>query len=371
MALYSSTMVEQKPVPLFFAFPDGIFQYVCSECNALCCRGQGFGGNVEREMGFLLKTYPELASMVTGRQRDIIDVATPLGRCFFLQDNNLCRIQAEHGAARKPGVCTIFPFNRFTRIGDTVLVSPHFMCPLRIEIPAQPGPGTGTHSIIEASIRDSAMLEPRYVAWYLGASKLPQGETAKSALLHETEFRTHVSDAVGKATLMELLVAAGGKKKELQDVVKRSARLMAWAPAARVTGRDRIDDVLIAMSQSLLLGPRILPRNQGLQVLALCERLVRTAFTPAMPPPQPQAVYGVLQHALPLLRMLTETELKVPRKKVKPAFGQPELVFASFMLFRDIERIGHLPAMESAFKRLASPADRAVLAHHLASVTRA
>lgn len=371
MALYSSSMVEQKPVPLFFAFPDGVFQYVCAECNALCCRGQGFGGNVEREMGFLLKTYPEMASMVTGRQRDIIDVATPLGRCFFLQDNNLCRIQAEHGAARKPGVCTIFPFNRFTRIGDTVLISPHFLCPLRVEVPARPGPGTGTHSIIETSIRDSAMLEARYIKWYLGASKLPSGETANSVLVREAEFRAQATAALGKARFMDLLVAAGGRRRELQDMVKRSARLMAWAPAARSDGPDRIDDVLIAMSQSLLLGPRILPQDQRLQVLALCERLVRTAFTPAMPTPQPQAIYGVLQHALPVLRMLTEAKLAVPRKKPKPPFGRPELVFAGFMLFRDIERIGHLPALESAFKRLALPADRSVLAHHLASITRA
>lgn len=365
-------MIEQKPVPLFFAFPDGVFHFVCAECNALCCRGQGIGGNVEREMGFLLKTYPELSTMVTQRQRNLIDIATPLGCCLFLQDDNLCRIHAEHGISKKPGVCTIFPFNRFTRIGSTVFVSPHFLCPLRIEVPGRLGRVEGTHATLEASLRESAMLEPDHVASYFGASKLPRGETAKSVIERETRFRVGTSDALGRAKFMELLIASGGNRNELQLFVERAARLMAWVPAPAADSRDRIDDLMVAMAQSLLLGPRILPRDQALRVLALGERLVRTTFTSARREPQPQAVYSVMEQALPALRLLSRSdeELKLPRKVPKLPFGQPELVFAGFKLFRDLEKMGVYPALEIAFKRLTSASDRTVLANHLAAVAR-
>ena len=48
---------DNQAVSLFFAFPDGVYHYVCAECTALCCRGQGFGGSLEREMRTLLQIY--------------------------------------------------------------------------------------------------------------------------------------------------------------------------------------------------------------------------------------------------------------------------------------------------------------------------
>ncbi len=370
---YTPRVPDPRPVSLFFAFPDGVFHYVCAECNALCCRGQGFGGNVEREMGFLLKTYPGLSALVTMRHRDLIDISTPLGRCFFLQDDNRCRIQAEHGSSKKPGVCLVFPFNRFTRVGTTVFVTPHFMCPLRVETPASPGRVSGTHAVLDATIRESAMLDPKYVEWYLSAAKLPEGETAKETLARQSRFRETVSAAIGRERFIDLLVASGGDRKDLAAVVKRTTRLMGWAPEQHPSGsRDSIDDVMIALAQPLLIGPKILPHDQGLRVLALSERFVRTVFSPGLPAPQPQAIHSVIQQVFPVLRMLTsgDEKPKLPRKTPKPQFGQPDLVFAHFMLFRDLKRMGTFPALEIAFKKLKSPADRTALANHLAAFIR-
>jgi hypothetical protein len=73
---------ENDLMDIFFAFPDGVFHHVCAECTALCCRGQGFAGSLKREMNFVFRNYPPLASLVTEREGDIVTVATPTGQGF-------------------------------------------------------------------------------------------------------------------------------------------------------------------------------------------------------------------------------------------------------------------------------------------------
>src|ERR1700757_4272573 len=98
---------REGSVPLFFAFPDGVFHHVCAECNALCCRGGGFGGSMKREMPFLLRRYPALSSVVTGCSGDVLHLTNPVDRCFFLSGKNLCQIEVDHGKSKKPGICTV------------------------------------------------------------------------------------------------------------------------------------------------------------------------------------------------------------------------------------------------------------------------
>src|SRR5215510_6203950 len=162
-------------VPLFFAFPDGVLNYVCAEGTALCCRGQGFAGSVKREMDVLFRKYPPLAGMVIERQRTIVTCSTPTGRCFFLRQDNLCQIEVENGRGFKPGVCLLFPFNDFYRIGNTVAVAPHFLCPLRLSLPAEPNRVEGSHAKIEQTIRETALLEPEYVKRFVTDVTLPAG----------------------------------------------------------------------------------------------------------------------------------------------------------------------------------------------------
>jgi Fe-S-cluster containining protein len=75
----------------------------------------------------LVQLYPALESMAVARHGNILSFATPTGRCHFLEPDNLCRIEKEHGKQQKPGVCMLFPFNVFTRIGKTIAISPHFI----------------------------------------------------------------------------------------------------------------------------------------------------------------------------------------------------------------------------------------------------
>src|SRR5436190_18591512 len=142
---------------IFFAFPDGVLDYVCAECTALCCRGQGFAGSTKREMNFLFRKYPPLAGMVIMRESSVVTCSTPAGRCFFLRNDNLCQIEVENGKKFKPGVCLLFPFNDFYRIGKTVVVAPHFLCPLRLKLPAEPGRVEGTHAKVDAMVRETEL----------------------------------------------------------------------------------------------------------------------------------------------------------------------------------------------------------------------
>src|SRR5437764_772500 len=86
------TMLSDSP-DLYFAFPDGVLHHACPECTALCCRGQGFAGSAKREMNFIFKNYPQFGGMVQEREGDVVTCATPMGRCFFLRDDNLCQIE--------------------------------------------------------------------------------------------------------------------------------------------------------------------------------------------------------------------------------------------------------------------------------------
>jgi hypothetical protein len=364
--------VVQKPVPLFFGFPDGVFHYVCAECDARCCRGQGFGGSLTREMGFLFQEYPGLATMTHMRQRDLMDVATPAGSCFFLRGDNLCQIEVEHGRSRKPGVCLVFPFNRFVRIGNTIVVTPHILCPLRVQVPARPGVYTGTHAALEATIRESEMLDEKYVKWYLHSATLPPKETSESVLKQHAQFRETCAAAIGNSRFIDVLTASGANVKELSAFLNRTATLMHWSQPQTSTKRDGIDDVLIALAQPMLVEWTSSPRPRALRALALGERLIRTLFTVQIDPPRPQAIYSVLHQSIAVLSLLSygdERTTNAPRKRKAP-FGNSELVFASFIAQRDMKSQGVFSALEKAFKHLPSPADRTVLTHHLAQVVR-
>jgi hypothetical protein len=63
---------QKNSVPLYMAFADGVYHYVCAECNALCCRGQGFGGNLKREIQPLFNHYPALESMAYMRKGNFV-----------------------------------------------------------------------------------------------------------------------------------------------------------------------------------------------------------------------------------------------------------------------------------------------------------
>src|SRR5206468_8302170 len=244
---------QEGSVPIFFAFPDGVLHYVCAECTALCCRGQGFAGNVKREMDFLFRKYPPLAGMVTERQKNIVTCATPAGRCFFLRHDNLCQIEVENGRAYKPGVCMLFPFNDFYRIGNTVAIAPHFLCPMRLSLPAQPDGVEGSHAKIHQTIRETALLEPDFVRRFMPDLTLPAGLAAIDALNREIEFRDRCAAALGRRRFETTVEESSANPADLQSFRKRVTELMAWSTPRPSAARDEIDGLLLALAPAIRL----------------------------------------------------------------------------------------------------------------------
>ncbi len=118
---------------VWFTFPDGVFSYECRGCGD-CCKGLGIGFDAASgELDALLDAYPPLLAFV--RQRgEAWTAINPRGRCFFLDEGGMCRVEVERGREAKPAACRLFPFNRVFRLGGWTIVDYNsVICPLRAE----------------------------------------------------------------------------------------------------------------------------------------------------------------------------------------------------------------------------------------------
>jgi hypothetical protein len=355
---------ENDLMDIFFAFPDGVFHHVCAECTALCCRGQGFAGSLKREMNFVFRNYPQLASLVTEREGDIVTVATPTGRCFFLRNDNLCQIELDHGRARKPGICLLFPFNDFSRIGNTLVVAPHFMCPLRLNLPAAPGKVEGTHANVAKAIKETNLGEADYVRGFVGTAKLPPGKTATEVLKREREFCNRCTESLGKAQFRDVLAASSEDPSALWAFRKRVAKLLGWTLPAQQDSRDALDDILIASAPAYRVESLFLTDEALLRFLSLSELLVRRVYSMSIGAPTLQGVFGVIEDMRPALRLLAWGDAKPPLKKVSlksPEFGDSNLVDSAQKFLNWMPVKGVLPALEKALPPEFKPADRIVV----------
>lgn len=346
----TATTIDSNDI--FFAFPDGVFHHVCAECTALCCRGQGFAGSLKREMNFIFKNYPPLASLVTEREGDVVTVATPAGRCFFLRNDNLCQIELDHGRARKPGICLLFPFNDFSRIGNTLVVAPHFMCPLRLNLPASPGKVEGTHSSVAKAIQETAMGEADYVRGFVGTAKLPTGRTAQEILQRERSFRDMCSEALGRAKFRDVVEENSASPAELRSFRKRVAKLLSWSVPAQTEDRDGIDDILIASASAYRLESLYHTDEGLLRFLTLAELMARRVYQMSLSPATLQGVYGVIEDMRPALRLLAWDDEQPPLKKVvlkTPEFGDTKLMASAQKFLNLMPSRGVIPALEKAF----------------------
>ncbi|MBL9014577.1 MAG: YkgJ family cysteine cluster protein [Myxococcales bacterium] len=115
---------------LYFTWPDRRFRYECRGCGA-CCKGHGIGLDVAGgQLVQLVARRPEIAAFLR-RRGDAITAFNPRDRCWFLEDDGLCRVEVEDGRAAKPASCRLFPFNRVFRIGSyTVVDYNSVICPL-------------------------------------------------------------------------------------------------------------------------------------------------------------------------------------------------------------------------------------------------
>jgi Fe-S-cluster containining protein len=114
----------------YFTWPDGRLRYECRGCGA-CCKGHGIGIDVTAgQLVQLVGKRPELAAFVR-RRGDAVTAFNPRDRCWFLEDDGLCRVEVEDGRAAKPASCRLFPFNRVFHIGATMVVDYNsVICPL-------------------------------------------------------------------------------------------------------------------------------------------------------------------------------------------------------------------------------------------------
>jgi Fe-S-cluster containining protein len=358
-----ASLPGKKPVPLFFAFPDGVFHHVCAECNALCCRaGWGFAGSLKREMPYLLKHYPALSTMVKGREGNLLHFSTAIAGCFFLNAGNLCQIEVDHGKSRKPGVCAVFPFNSFKRIGATVAVMPHFFCPLRIELPARPGKFEGTHATIEQNIRNSALIDADHVESQMRDTKLHPAETTASVLTRETRFRDTCARALGRARFQDTVMSESANPKLLEATVSRAIKLMGWDSGGRRHSHS-LDNLLLAMAPVQRTETLHLSSEQMLAALLLGERAALQALSLSNAPPTPQAVYEVIQNVGCSIRVLARGDdvPRIPSGINSVQFGASELSFVYHVALERIARDGTLTGLEKTFKRRVSAADRAVI----------
>ncbi len=357
---------RERSVPLFFAFPDGVFHHVCAECNALCCRGGGFGGSMKREMPFLLRRYPALSTAVAGCSGDVLHLTNPVDRCFFLSDKNLCQIEVDHGKSKKPGVCTVFPFNSFRRIGGAIAVSPHFACPLRLQLPSRPGEVEGTHKTIERAIRNSRLLEPAQVNAQMPATRLHKTETSSSVLSREKRFRNFCASALGRLSFRDVVLAVSKDPQSLERRIFRAVDLMCWKQA-RAGVPPGLDDILLAMASALRIEALHLSSEDILASLLIAERAVLQACAIGNYSPSPQGVYAILQNLGPALRLLAYGERfpQVPQSINKSPFGACELSFRYAVALTRMSKEGNLNALEKTFTNVVSPADRKLIVQQL------
>jgi hypothetical protein len=310
--------------------------------------------------------------MAVTRKGDIVSFANPAGGCFFLDSDNLCRIEKEHGKKLKPGVCVLFPFNVFTRIGNTVVVSPHFMCPLRLQVPARPGEVQGTHSSIKAAIRESELLSNEATLDRTSGVLLPPSLDATSVIKREERFRDTCSRALGLETFRNTLRSQSEEHGTQDDFLPRAAGVMGLDGLSRSSARDYIDDLLLALAPPLRLSLLTLRSEAMLRALALAELILRqtTSLSPA--PPTLQGAYQILTAVGGAIRLLARGNEPVERHRLSrlksPQFGDPELTFAAFGFYRGLESgTGVLGLLERLIPRAMTLTDRSVLLNQLGS----
>ena len=353
---------------LYFAFPDGVFNYVCAECTALCCKGHGFGGSLEKEFRPLFVLYPQIESMAIQRQGDYVEFATPTSGCVLLDSDNWCRIEKEHGKAAKPSICNLFPFNGFMQVGKAIAVRPHFLCPLRIEVPARPGYVQGTHATLETSIRNSPIINSEFMSSHKPPLGMNPSVKADSALEREANFRDICSLGLGQNSFAEVLRKASTDPDALDRFVIRAAQVLGLT--VQRYPRDSVDDLLIALASPLRLEMLHLSSEAILRALALGEIIFRQAHSLSRIPLTPQGAYGILTRFGPTLRLLAHgdepVELPDKAKVVSPQFGDADLIFAAFLAIRDARGSGGvLNALEKSIRPSFTVSDRAILINQI------
>ena len=361
-----------QDLSLFMAFPDGALHYVCAECTALCCRGYGFSGSLKREMTVLLSTYPQLGASVVSRRGSMLMLNTISGSgCVFLDDDNRCGIEKDLGKDLKPGVCALFPFNKFTRIENVIVVSPHFLCPLRMQVPARPGEVEGSHEKIEAAVFASGLLDPEYISTHTPSVPIHPELGVEELIKREESFRDACSRGLGLEKFTDVIASCSSEPQALRETTKRAAGILGASEQAERHDRDEIDDMLMVLAPTYRLSFIRLSSENILRALAIGEVLVREIAAITGARISLQGVNSILENKAPIARLLGRGDetiaLADPQSVQSPQFGDSGMFFAAFTALRSITSGSSIfDALEAPLANL-SLSDRSALLFELAS----
>lgn len=357
-------------IDVFLAFPDGVYHYVCAECTAICCKGHGLSARKE-ELPVLLTRYPAMESLAFGRTGSVVTLSTLVNTCVLLDTDDLCRIEKDLGKDAKPALCKLFPFNTYKRIGKTIAVYPHFLCPFRLQIPAQPGKVEGTHALIGPAFRSSGLFEPAFVNANVPPMLLHRSLDADQVIARERAFLDKCSRALGNRTFYEVLRRSSSDAKSLGPFLSRSERVLALPHYKRKSEPDLIDNIMTALASPLRLQMLTLSSEGILRALALSELIIRRISTLPVQPVMPHAVFKLLEEHMSGIRFLARAEesLEIPQGVTinAPVMGDAPLTFASFVFIRELQKSGNvLGSFEKAIPPTLSGTDRTSLVHIMA-----
>lgn len=358
--------VANGAIPVYIPFPDGVFHYVCRECTQNCCyRSSEFDGSYSKEIRHLVQLYPAMSITAVRRRGDVFGFATPSGRCYFLGEDNRCVIETRHGKEIKPACCSLFPFNNYSRIGKTFVVGLNTLCPIRLQVPAQPGKVEGTHANIEAQLRQSPYLEESN---YSSTKQLYSHSEAQAnaVLAEEIAFRDLCSQALSQQSFAATLRKASNAPENLDAFVSWAAGLLNLDLSLRPAKRNHVDDLLLSIAPILRLSKLALPSEKRLRVLALSELALRRLLTLTGEQPVvaadaagPKGAIEILNRIGTVLHLLAIADEPVTTTKNAlkniPPFGDAEMMFAAFEILRIAEK-GH-PLTNVLEKNLVSLSD--------------
>ena len=322
-------------------------------------------------MRSLFVRYPQIESMAYSRHGDQITFATTASGCVMLDTDNFCRIEKELGKSAKPNICNLFPFNLFSKIGKTVVVMPHFLCPLRAVVPARPGEVQGTHTLIGDGIRSSRILDRDYVKNVITPARLHPSLNEAAVIDREKSFRTLCSNALGANRFIDTLKNASTDPPALTAFVRRAGGILGYESAPESEERDALDDMLLAFASPYRIGLLDLPAEGILRALAVAELIVRRTWRSTPREPSFQGLANNVATFKPVQVLLAFADEafdfgKVTQKML--SFDDAELTFGAFIAVRNAVDKGVLDALEQGIPPKMSVSDRSILLMRLGEV---
>jgi hypothetical protein len=263
----------------------------------------------------------------------------------------------------KPGVCLLFPFNAFSFIGDTLVVSPHFLCPLRLHVPARPGEVEGTHERLASLVQESELTDEVYLRGSARQLHLPRSASAGGILAREIAFRDRCGAGLhAPATFSRCLVEAADDADRLAGTVARASTLLGLPEPAGHTLPDDFDRILLAIAPTLRLHLFLLSADGILLALAVGERMLRRIQATSGATPTPQGLFNLFLGVAPALRLvgIGDDPGRISRRRPQvPAFGDPAMVFAAYRTLKGLGGGGGvLDLLEREMRGLHGRADR-------------